>query len=161
MFFSLTFFFKNREMLISLVNTIDCLLKDDGVFMGTVMDGSLVERELGRGDIIEKDYEIKKLSVDKKGFYNKEISIDFKNTVTATYQTEYLVFLKEFEFLLTSKGITLEKIMNFNEYNTSSLTREEKFLNGLYSMFVFRKTGVLRNTRLSVVPIHKNKKNSK
>jgi hypothetical protein len=157
MFFSLTFFFKNREMLMSLVNTIDCLLKDDGVFMGTVMDGSLVERELGSGDIIEKDYEIKKLSVDKKGFYNKEISIDFKNTVTATYQTEYLVFLKEFEFLLTSKGITLEKIMNFNEYDTSSLSKEEKFLNGLYSMFVFRKTGVLRNSRLGLVPIHKNK----
>ena len=158
MFFSLTFFFKNKEMLMSLVNTIDCLLKDDGLFMGTVMDGHLVERELGSRDIIEKDYEIKKVSVDKKGYYNKEISIDFKNTVTATYQTEYLVFLKEFEFLLTSKGITLEKIMNFNEYDTSSLTREEKFLNGLYSMFVFRKTGFLRNTRLSVVPIHKNKK---
>ena len=47
--------------------------------------------------------------------------------------------------------------MNFNEYDTQSLSKEEKFLNGLYSMFVFRKTGVLRNSRLSLVPIHKNK----
>lgn len=158
MFFSLTFFFKNREMLMNLVETIDCLLKDDGVFMGTVMDGYLVEKELEKDDIITKDYEIKKVLIEgKDGFYNKEISIDFKNTVTATYQTEYLVFLKEFEFLLSSKGINLEKIMNFNEYDTQSLTKEEKFLNGLYSMFVFRKTGVLRNTRLSLVPIRKNK----
>ncbi len=158
MFFSLTFFFKNREMLMSLVETIDCLLKDDGVFMGTVMDGYLVERELDNEDIITKDYEIKKVSVEgKKGFYNKEISIDFKNTVTATYQTEYLVFLKEFEFLLSSKGINLEKIMNFNDYDIQSLSKEEKFLNGLYSMFVFRKTGVLRNSHLSLVPIRKNK----
>lgn len=158
MFFSLTFFFKNREMLLSLVETIDCLLKDDGVFMGTVMDGHLVESELEKDDIITKDYEIKKVSVEgKKGFYEKEISIDFKNTVTATYQTEYLVFLKEFEFLLSSKGINLEKIMNFNEYDTQSLSKEEKFLNGLYTMFVFRKTGVLRNSILSLVPIRKNK----
>ncbi len=158
MFFSLTFFFKNREMLMSLVDTIDCLLKDDGMFMGTVMDGHLVERELDNEDIITKDYEIKKVSVEgKKGFYNKEISIDFKNTVTATYQTEYLVFLKEFEFLLSSKGINLEKIMNFNEYDTQSLSKEEKFLNGLYSIFVFRKTGVLRNSHMSLVPIRKNK----
>lgn len=158
MFFSLTFFFKNRDMLMNLVNTIDCLLKDDGVFMGTVMDGHLVERELEKDDIITKDYEIKKVSVEgKNGVYSKEISIDFKNTVTATYQTEYLVFLKEFEFLLASKGINLEKIMNFNEYDTQSLSKEEKFLNGLYSMFVFRKTGVLRNSRLNLVPIHKNK----
>jgi hypothetical protein len=158
MFFSLTFFFKNRDMLMNLVNTIDCLLKDDGVFMGTVMDGHLVERELEKDDIITKDYEIKKVSIEgKKEFYSKEISIDFKNTVTATYQTEYLVFLKEFEFLLASKGINLEKIMNFNEYDTQSLSKEEKFLNGLYSMFVFRKTGVLRNSRLNLVPIYKNK----
>jgi hypothetical protein len=157
MFFSLTFFFKNREMLMSLVNTIDCLLKDDGVFMGTVMDGFLVERELGNGDIIDKDYEIKRLFPPGRNFYNKYISIDFKNTVTATYQTEYLVYLKEFEFLLLSKGITLEKIMNFNEHDTTSLTREEKFLNGLYSMFVFRKTGVIRNSRMSGIPIYKNK----
>ena len=156
MFFSLTFFFKNREMLMSLVNTVDCLLKDDGIFMGTVMDGFLVERELGNGDIIENDYEIKKRFSGDKNLYSKEISIDFKNTVTATYQTEYLVYLKEFEFLLASKGITLEKIMNFNEYDTSSLTQEEKFLNGLYSMFVFRKTGVIRNSRMSLVPIRKN-----
>ena len=157
MFFSLTFFFKNREMLMSLVKTIDYLLKDGGVFMGTVMDGYLVEKELYNGDIINKEYEIKKLWKEE-GLYNKEISIDFKNTVTATYQTEYLVYMKEFEFLLASKGITLEKIMNFNDYNdTQSLTPEEKFLNGLYSLFVFRKNGSLRNNKLRFVPIHKNK----
>jgi len=157
MFFSLTFFFKSREMLMSLVNTIDYLLKDGGVFMGTVMDGYLVEKELYNGDITNKDYEIKKRWTEE-GLYNKEISIDFKNTVTATYQTEYLVYMKEFEFLLASKGIILEKIMNFNDYNdTQSLTPEEKFLNGLYSLFSFRKSGSLRNNKIRFVPIHKNK----
>ena len=140
MFFSLTFFFKNKKLLKDLVETIDCMLDEDGVFMGTVMDGSLVDKELEKENIKSTQYEIVRLGKGT-GFYGNEISIDFKDTVTATYQKEYLVYLLELERLLASKGIYLEEIMNFENQDVEQLSPEERFLNSLYSSFVFRRKG--------------------
>jgi hypothetical protein len=103
-------------MLSNLVETIDCMLGEDGVFMGTVMDGNLVSNELKKENIKSSQYEIVKLG-EGKGFYGNEISIDFKDTVTATYQKEYLVYLVELERLLASKGIYLEEIMTWKNYH--------------------------------------------
>jgi SAM-dependent methyltransferase len=154
MFFSLTFFFKNKKMLSNLVETIDCMLGEDGVFMGTVMDGNLVSNELEKENIKSSQYEIVKLG-EGKGFYGNEISIDFKDTVTATYQKEYLVYLVELERLLASKGIYLEEIMNFENQDLEKLSPEERFLNSLYSSFVFKRKGP-SFLESNLIPIRKN-----
>ncbi len=158
MFFSLTFFFKNEKMLNNLVETVDCLLENDGTFMGTVMDGYLVEKELSKDNIITNQYEIIKLwEGERKSFYGNEISIDFKNTITATYQKEYLVYLNELERLLASKGIYLEKIMNFGSQDSEKLSNEERFLNSLYTSFIFKRKGP-SELPSSLIPIRKNGK---
>ena len=146
MFFSLTFFFKDKSTLESLINTIDQLLGPNGLFIGTTMSLS----SLGEGDIVKDSYIIKiKTNDQSKKILGNEVIIDIKNTKTATYQTEYVVNLEYLEFILSTKGIYLENLLPFENLDKTSLDEEEKFLNKTYYAFIF-----IRKP-LSITPLNK------
>ncbi len=161
MFFSLTFFFKDRTTLLKLVDTIDNLLNKNGIFMGTVMNGEEVQKELLLGNLDNETFSLKKKYTDSKDVYGKEITCDLKSTKTATEQTEYLVFLQELEYLLAERGIFLkEDYMSFNDtkFLKQDMSPEEIFLNRLYTTFVFqRKVIDINEKEIAPLPIRKDK----
>ena len=113
MFFSLTFFFKSKELLIKLINTINSLLKVEGKFIGFTMDGVDTHRWLkGKEKIEEKDcYTIIKKYGDKKGIFDMEIEIDLSEEgeykPIVVKQTEWLVHFDTLVKMLEEKGIKL------------------------------------------------------
>jgi tRNA G46 methylase TrmB len=155
MFFSLTFFFKDKNTLESLANTIDQLLGPEGYFIGTTM--SLTS--FGEGDIVKDSYTIKIKSNDQtKKILGNEVIINIKNTKTATYQIEYVVNLEYLQFILATKGIYLENILQFKDLDTSFLTEDELYLNKAYYGFIFKRKplSITKENNATIIPIKNN-----
>jgi hypothetical protein len=150
MFFVLSFFFKDRQMLLNLVDTIDLFLNKNGLFIGTYIDGILLKQELQKGNIDRECYYIHSLNIDNKetenNVYGQKIEIDLKGTATATKQEEYLIFIEELFHLLAYRGIYMIANDSFENFAKSTdiellnvLDNDEKYLNGFYKYFVCKK----------------------
>jgi SAM-dependent methyltransferase len=155
MFFSLTFFFKNKEMLNRLVNTIDQLLNNEGILVITVMIGDdLIDELKAREGIIEnEDYTIKLLNETGNPFGNK-INIDLKGTNTATSQDEYLVFQDTLHKYLSTRNINLESSFYFNKLDKEdreTLGNNEYGLIKHYVAYKFKKNGVITPTKIKAI----------
>ncbi len=102
MFYSMSFFFKDKETLQNLIDLVVFNLTDDSnVFSGTMMEGSLIEDTLLLNNEIKKEcYDIKAVSVQENKVFDQQITIDYKGTETATFQLEYLAYYQELERLL-------------------------------------------------------------
>ena len=156
MFFVLTFFFKNREMLVRLFQTISSVLKKEGDFITTIMEGSYVKPHLQeKGDIIKTDYYIKKVRINdteenleqncNQNFYNNQVEFHIEGTVTATKQIEYLFHFQEFNHIASYFDLGKIEGQRFNQIKITDdrylkqLDQDERFLNEFYSMYMFRK----------------------
>ena len=141
MFFVLSFFYSKKEMLEKLVDTIDNSLKEDGYFITTFLDGLRISKILQvEPKLITPCYSVKTVDYDQKRIYGNEITIDLKGTPTATLQTEWLIYINELARLLSTRGIYIEEIKEFNELvNVSELKDDEKYLFSFYSSIVFKR----------------------
>jgi SAM-dependent methyltransferase len=153
MFFSLTFFFKDKEMLMKLVDTIDQLLNTDGTLIISVMYGDDLITELKQRDgVIEnEDYTIKllhesNLNVSGNTPFGTKINIDLKGTKTATSQDEYLVFQDTLQYYLSTRNISLQKTLYFSKLGKGDLTDNEYNLIRHYATYTFKKNNVITET---------------
>jgi 16S rRNA G966 N2-methylase RsmD/SAM-dependent methyltransferase len=148
MFFSLTFFFKDNNTIESLANTIDSLLGPDGIFIGTTM----VIPDI-KDPIINDTFIVKRVNYENN-LIGSEVIIDIKNTKTATYQKEYIVNLEYLKYILSTKGIYIEKEFNFdNTENKDQLTPDELLLNSMYYGFMFKRKSIGIALQTTIVPI--------
>ena len=132
-FFSLSFFFfpSKPEDLMNFVQTVSQTLKEDGLFIGTTIDGgetrkllmSMPEKTFNFGDGFVK--------------MNKDETITFevKGTIVET-QLESLVDFDRLVQQLKLVGIELDQTSFFE---SKDLPPNENILNGLYRKFVFKK----------------------
>ena len=136
-FFSLSFFFSDEKDLDQLVQTISQNLKEDGVFIGTTIDGEMTKKVVSA----EKDNTI----LFKGGFLrlNKDNSvvINIKDGIVGE-QIESLVDFKLLNWKLEQVGIFL-KSSHFFEPD-KNLTENENKLNSLYRTFVFQKKNIMK-----------------
>ena len=171
MFFVLTFFFKNREILVRLFQTISSLLKTNGDFITTVMEGTFIKPILQeKGDIIKKDYYIKKIEINdteenleqncNQNFYNNQVEFHIEGTVTATKQIEYLFLFQEFNHIASYFNLGKIKSLKFNQFQITDdrylkqLDEDERFLNEFYSMYIFRKDVYVKDTKSYNIPVN-------
>jgi hypothetical protein len=162
MFYSLTFFFKNRELLQDLSTVISGLLKEGGKLIATYMNGDKVFSNLLKGDIVSNSYTIKStnLDINASNYYGKEIEIDFKETATATKQLEYLIRDIELSHILSYKDLYLIDIQDTESIGSrelySKFTLEEKKLASFYSQIEFIKEKNKRVSEPDSVSYHKD-----
>ncbi len=145
MMFSLTFFFKDRDTLLSLINTIDSNLKVGGTFIVGVMDGKEVEDYFNEhGELDNELVVLKKIDVKPLRIFGQEVFIDCKNTQTATSQNEWLVNIDELTHLLEYKQIYLkEQFYPYKEImDKNNLNETEKILSKFYKFYSFEKTNI-------------------
>jgi 16S rRNA G966 N2-methylase RsmD/SAM-dependent methyltransferase len=148
MFFSLTFFFKDKNTLENLANTIDSLLNPDGMFIGTTMAIPDIKEP-----IVNDTFTIQRVNYENK-LIGSEVMIDIKNTKTATYQKEYIVNLEYLKYILATKGIYIEKEFSFdNAENKEQLTEDELLLNSYYYGFIFKRKSIGIASKQTIVPI--------
>jgi len=134
-FFSLSFFFFNENDLDNLVQTISQNLKEDGLFIGTTIDGE-------RTKLVSKSILFKggflKLNTDNT------VTINIKDGIVGE-QVESLVDFKLLESKLKEVGIHLVK-SEFFEMD-QKLTENENKLNSLYRTFVFKKENMMKKIK--------------
>jgi hypothetical protein len=128
--FSIHYFFKSEETLDSYLMNVSSLLRKDGTFFCTFMDGKRIEDEINstNGDMIEgvKNTEIsvknkvpiwaiiRRYSKDDKNMYNRKIDVFIEST--SKFIPEYLV---SYELLVEKcKSYNLELVESelFSEY---------------------------------------------
>jgi len=142
MYFSLTFFFKSKELLLQLYNTINNMLSTSGLFIGTVFDGTKVNELFDKQNTTEIKYDFGKLIKNYKTYdtlYNNTINVHFNDTIV-TNQNEYLVDIQGIidnfdDFTLIDTSI----LDNFNNGIGKLLSKENRELSKLYISFIFKK----------------------
>ena len=150
MFYSMSFFFKDKETLQNLIDLVVSNLDENkAVFAGTMMEGSLLQNKLLEQKQIKKEcYDINLVEFEKYNsdgtpkIFNQQITIDYKGTETATFQTEYLSYYQELERLLIQYDFIGQYNLSYNFYEkqkTVQLDTEEKQLIQNYIDFSFVK----------------------
>jgi SAM-dependent methyltransferase len=129
-FFSLSFFFFNEKDLDNLVNTINAFLKNNGVFIGTTIDG------IKTFDLLKKNNETFEFEGGMYQTVKEGIKLTQKGTIVEE-QIESLVDFTLFQRKLELKNIYLQE-SSFFEKN-ESLKENQNFVNDLYRTFVFKK----------------------
>ena len=134
-FLSLSFFFFTQNDLDSLVETISTTLKNDGLFIGTTIDGDKTRNLLDQSPngIFEYDQ-----GYIKWGENKETVIITMKDTIVGENQVESLVDFKKLEEKLIERDIYLVKKEPF-VWNKDELTDTENTFNSLYDSFVFQK----------------------
>ncbi len=92
MSYSITFFFRDRDMLHALLTNVRHALRTGGVFILIGMDGKVVDKWFTKSPVLDNEcFSIKK-SYKKRESFGSEIEITIKNPVSLVEnQTEYLV----------------------------------------------------------------------
>jgi hypothetical protein len=141
MFFSMSFFFKDKENLSALAKTIGESLAEDGHFVGAFMDGTDIQDVLvNEKKIITPCYEIINENVTLDKVFDQRITFNIKESNTATTQIEYLVYLEELEKELVKYNVYLKEIISSPDMiDYSLLTNDDKYLANFYKFFVFKK----------------------
>lgn len=146
--FTLHYFFKNQQMLDNALYRIIYTLKPGGYFIGTTIDGHLLNKKLiehcGK---MEKEnyYKIeKKYNQYKKPFgneYNFELyDVDKSGIYFKRESIEYLVSKQVLIQACMHFGLKLIKIQDFSESEIKHrMTEPEKDISHLYFSFIFQK----------------------
>ena len=139
-FFSLTFFFENKTIFENFLDTVDKTLSEDGLFIGTTMDGESTYNLLkGKKKIESKGcYEIEKFYEDDESIgMGKKIKINLNDTIVSE-QYEYLVIFNILEEELKKRGFELIQTEMFNP-PSKIINSSIKSLSALSRSFVFKK----------------------
>jgi mRNA (guanine-N7-)-methyltransferase len=136
-FFSLTFFFENKNVLNSFCETVSRNLKAGGHFIGTTMDGQRTFNLLkGKSSLSVQDcYHITKKYKDNEKSIGQMLDIRLENTIVD--QTEWLAWFDIFTDTMNSHGLSLVESTYFGSYDELSI--HESTLFHCYRSFVFRK----------------------
>lgn len=138
MMFSLTFFWKNREILNDLAETIDQNLKPGGTFIFMTLDGDSVSqifnpaiRGLGSSELIFYNNSAGPITIKYNGNWTSpsELYIDIPGSIVDK-QTEWLVFITD---LITFLGENYIPSGTYRADKESFLTREERIYSPMYS----------------------------
>ncbi len=141
-FFSLTFFFKDENMLDNLVNTLSII--KNGYFMGIVLDGDAVKTlmENNEGNYDDKVFSIRYVNDKDNGtpYGHKIITNIYDNTSMVKDVIEYLFFFDIFKKKMESAGfkLTHNEFLNSGEYY-DILPSESQVFSSLNRSFVFTK----------------------
>ena len=147
MFYSMSFFFKDKSTLDNLIELVSKnLIKNEDIFSGTMMEGTLIENKLLKNNISTTCYDIKNINIVKDNIFGQEIEIDYKGTETATLQREYLAYYQELEHLLIYHDFIGHFQLSIDFYSGTEATRkkytldqDEKDLLSNYIDFTFIK----------------------
>lgn len=145
MFFVLTFLFENDSLLQNCINTIDSLLCPNGLFIGTVMDGTNIKNFLkNHNNNYVNEYINIKLNSDDTIF------ISFKSgaSLKESGQLEYLTDMSKLESYLKNKNFMKIKLNPFPR-NNLIFTNEENDLIQCNSSFIFEKWMSIPVTNIS------------
>jgi len=139
-FFSLTFFFENKNILNSFCETVSRNLKAGGHFIGTTMDGQRTFNLLkGKSSLsVPHCYHITKKYKDTDKGIGQMLDIRLENTIVD--QTEWLAWFDIFTDTMKSHGLSLVESTYFNNYDELSI--HESTLFHCYRSFVFKKITV-------------------
>lgn len=141
MFFSLSFFFENKNVFDSLIETISQTVIKDGFFIGTTIDGVAVRSALkGQTQIDLGNVTITKHYDDFEGDIKFEKAIDFIYKTSSTVsdkQREWLVDWDMFVQALSDHGFVLLESGYFKP--VLWLNSEDNRLSSLYRNFVFKR----------------------
>jgi hypothetical protein len=156
-FFSMTFFFNNKERLQNVIKTINSSLKYNGTFIGTTMDGERVYDLLNKSDGKYQDPD-NCFTIQRN--YNKNLPLEIGLEITINLGTTATVIDKQIEWLvpfnilveeLAKNNIILQNNMyldnpDISKVLSSDLSRflsglvpSSEKLNSLYRYFVFKK----------------------
>lgn len=129
--FAFHYFYNNLD---SFLKSVDLNLKKGGYLLLTFFDGSLVK------EMKTKDYEIKKVGLDK-------ISVWMKDSVLSKKELEYIVDVENVISVFQKAGLSIQEKVNFKKLYDSwskigknSLTKQEKDLSFMNNVMVFKKT---------------------
>jgi hypothetical protein len=160
-FFSMTFFFQNNDILTSFIDTIDRNIAENGLFIGTMMDGERTYKELAinGGEISDSN---KCYYIKRQYDLNQELGIGNKVIInlsgTPTVQGDQTEWLVPFDYLvdeLKKRNIVLEESLFFDDIDNidkkcknniktkyNAMNDTQKKLNHLYRYFIFKKITV-------------------
>ena len=141
MFFSLSFFYKQKEDLQQLAKTIGTTLTNNGYFIGGFMDGSKIEYILDDvKKFVSPCYEILNKNVTLDKHFGQEIVFNMMDSNTATTQTEYLIYIDELAEELQKYDIYLQEIVESSHMiDFEKLNNHERDLAYFYSFFIFKR----------------------
>jgi len=154
--FAIHYFFESEKILDNFLNTVNLNTKDNGIFIGTCLNGELVKRALlnkseirGVSDTNQVLWNIKKLYTKNTGVvYGEEIEV-FMESIGRVFK-EYLVNIDLLVKKMKPLGFELIENMSFKDYvdkvENLQLDNQQKEYSFLNMAFVFKKTGVTKRT---------------
>jgi len=109
MFNSLTFMFKDKSTFNSLLSTINKLLRENGIFMGIVMDGYAVKQ------LMVPYYDFRNILRHLKEY--EYFNLDDKSIVSKKFISDDSFYInKKWKLVSTSKQVVKEMVANLNHY---------------------------------------------
>jgi mRNA (guanine-N7-)-methyltransferase len=146
--FAIHYFFKSKERLHQMLHDVTLLLKPDGYFIGTFMNGTKVLQLIQNGtcDFMNKAMLIHSDQIIKEPSFGNEIKVHLIDTLyfgDDSVSTEYLVIPEILKQECEHFGFELIEIKSFEQYyhtmhKTFKLDRDHQTCSYLYSTFVFK-----------------------
>lgn len=128
---SLSFFWRFEKDLNELVNTIVNTLAPNGKILFMTIDGQRLNKKIKNDELIIADLASFKIQERSNDNYSNKLSIKINESVTASEQEEYLVFIPDLTQKLAQHNI---KLMEFNCADEERLfTEEQSLYSSLYS----------------------------
>jgi len=151
--FAFHYFFKSKETMSIIMDTINNNLRIGGYFIGTMFDGELINNILKENDIYElsDNNDVKfRLKIDNDNgnkLYGNKLSVYLKDTVLDEPMDEYIVNFEEFVNDMKRRGYELVDSRLFSELydelNYVKLNEIEKKVSFLNRTFVFKSNGCI------------------
>ena len=109
-FFSLTFFNGSKNQLNQLINTVDSVLSEHGIFVGIVMDGERVKGNMEDGKIDTEAFSLSKRGDwSKKTPYGKVLNVNIKDPDSMVNYDEFLFMYSNFSKQMRDRKFTQVK----------------------------------------------------
>ena len=128
---SLSFFWKSEDDLDSLVNTIINTIKPGGKILFMTIDGNTLNKLFKNDKLIISDLASFEIKNKTNSNFNNKISITIDESITASEQDEYLVFIDDLTLKLEKYNFQLKFIKHANEEKL--LTDDQKLYSSLYT----------------------------
>lgn len=145
--FAFHYFFESEQTFNTIMKSITNNIKDDGIFMGTMFDGKLVNNILKNGKFELNDDKITRFKIEqvnKTGTeFGNKMSVFIKDTVLDKPMNEYIVNFDAFVVRMKDYGFDLIESKMFEDLYDENfkLNRIEKGISFLNRTFVFKKRG--------------------
>lgn len=158
--FGLHYFYESDKMIRNILKTISSVLKDNGVFIGTILDDTLVNNLVEDGKYEQKlDNEISfSIQMKKITEFSEQVNIYLAGDNYLTNAShEYLIRFEKLVSLCQEYDLELMDSTTFGNLNNKKLADTfnnlfsyEKTVSSLFRYFVFRKVKRSSNLELTI-----------